>query len=150
MNCTGAEISIRSRHLDVVECLLEWLLSQLLCFLSLSAISLPELQSPFHISADCVCTVCPHPTYLSNIIAGIRIQGFLSEEDCPLKCLHSLWLGFKVWGLLNPFWFVCGPALTTDVASSWEWALQVRVPLLRILSDRFPTRRFYLQIFWFF
>lgn len=94
MNCTGAEISIRSSHLDVAGCLLEWLLSQLLCFLSPGAASLPELQISLHISADCVCTVCCHHMHLS--IAGILIQGFLSDEDCPL------WLGFEVYSFGEP------------------------------------------------
>lgn len=64
------------------------------CFLPWIAVSLPCFCWP--------CTVFSHPTYLCNIIAGILLQGFLSEEDCPLKCPHSLWLGFKVYRLDEP------------------------------------------------
>lgn len=95
MDCCGAEISLRRGQLEVAEGLLGWLSSQLLCFLSLGAASLPEAQSPFHISADPI--LCVSPTYLNNVIAGILIHRFSSEEDCPQKCPQSLWLGLKVY-----------------------------------------------------
>lgn len=92
MSCSEADISIRSSHLDVAECLVEWLLSQLL--LSLKCRLPPtSLQTVY-------CVFSPHIPQQHH--RRNSDKGLFSEEAFPLKFPHSLWLGFKVYSFGEP------------------------------------------------